>query len=81
MIKCLLPLHTSELGRLSIPESEREPDHREDGGAGDTRTQEEVLDEYRSFMDAHGVPEKVGGWVRLGGEWEVLFLILGWVLM
>lgn len=66
VIKCLLPLHTSELGRLSIPEEEREPDFREDGGAGDTRTQEEVLDEYRRFMDAHGVPAKVGRWA---GGW------------
>lgn len=60
MLKCLLPLHTRELGRLSIPESEREADPLEDGGPADTRTEEEILEEYTKFMDEHGVPEKVG---------------------
>lgn len=59
-LKCLLPLHTSELGRLSIPESEREPDPVEDGGPGDTRTEEEAVEEYKTFMDEHGVAVKVG---------------------
>lgn len=59
-LKCLLPLHTSELGRLSIPESERETDPVEDGGPADSRTKEEIMEEYTKFMDEHGVPEKVG---------------------
>lgn len=59
LLKCLLPLHTSELGRLSIPESEREADPVDDGGPGDSRTEEEALAEYRTVMDDHGVPEKV----------------------
>ncbi|CBN75132.1 conserved unknown protein [Ectocarpus siliculosus] len=58
LLKCLLPLHTSELGRLSIPESEREADPVDDGGPGDSRTEEEALAEYRTVMDDHGVPEK-----------------------
>lgn len=70
MLKCLLPLHTRELGRLSIPESEREADPLEDGGPADTRTEEEILEEYTTFMDEHGVPKKVGpgffGCVGLG---------------
>ncbi|CAN0140921.1 unnamed protein product, partial [Hapterophycus canaliculatus] len=57
-LKCLLPLHTSELGRLSIPESEREPDPVEDGGPGDTRTEEEAVEEYKTFMDEHGIAVK-----------------------
>eukprot|EP00752_Nemacystus_decipiens_P006914 g6208.t1 len=58
VLKCLLPLHTRELGRLSIPESEREADPLEDGGPADTRTEEEVMEEYTKFMDEHGVPDK-----------------------
>lgn len=60
LLKCLLPLHTRELGRLSIPESEREADPLEDGGPVDTRTDQEIMEEYTKFMDDHGVPEKVG---------------------
>lgn len=59
LVRCLLPLHTSELGKLSIPEEEREPDPLEDGGVGDTRTEEEALEEYKQFMEEHNVPEKV----------------------
>ena len=59
LVRCLLPLHTSELGKLSVPEEEREPDPLEDGGVGDNRTEEEALEEYGTFMDEHGVPEKV----------------------
>ncbi|CAM9948185.1 unnamed protein product [Ascophyllum nodosum] len=58
LVRCLLPLHTSELGKLSVPEEEREPDPLEDGGVGDNRTEEEALEEYGTFMDEHGVPEK-----------------------
>ncbi|CAN0059085.1 unnamed protein product [Pylaiella littoralis] len=58
VIKCLLPLHTSELGKLSIPESDREADPLEDGGPGDTRTEEEAVEEYKKFMDDHGVLAK-----------------------
>lgn len=65
-LKCLLPLHTSELGRLSIPESERESDPIEDGGPGDTRTEEEAVEEYKTFMDEHGVAVKVGFWTWVG---------------
>lgn len=68
-LKCLLPLHTSELGRLSIPESEREPDPREDGGPADTRTEAEIIAEYAKFMDDHGVPVKVGCAFWLCGVW------------
>lgn len=59
VVRCLLPLHTSELGRLTVPEEERERDTVEDGGAGDTRSVEEALEEYTKFMDDHGIPEKV----------------------
>lgn len=58
----MLPLPTNELGRLSIPEDEREPDELplEDGGDGpNCRTVEEALEEYKRFMAKHNVPEKV----------------------
>lgn len=67
MTKCLLPLPTSELGRLSIPEEEREEDEEplQDGGDGpNCRTVEEALEEYSRFMDAHNIPQKVRQYSR-----------------
>lgn len=59
VLRCLLPLHTRELGRLSVPEEEREADTIEDGAVGDTRTEEEAVAEYTIFMDEKGIPAEV----------------------
>ncbi|CAM9249660.1 unnamed protein product [Choristocarpus tenellus] len=63
LARCLLPVPTSHLGRLADPGGEESgegwgKEEEGDGGKGDERTIEEILEEYGKFMDDHGVPAK-----------------------